>query len=134
MSKSDEEIQKMLEKRSSILPHEESIDDDQQDLKIYSRLFDELSQAPEVKLTYSFSANVIRKIRQQKQRRSEIRLTLLVTVFVITGLVGLAGSAYFNEILPAIANSKWLIFAGLLVLTVVQFLDQKLILERRLPK
>lgn len=134
MSKSDEEIQKMLEKRSSILPHEESIDDDQQDLKIYSRLFDELSQTPEVKLTYSFSANVIRKIRQQKQRRSEIRLTLLVIVFVITGLVGLAGSAYFNEILPAIANSKWLIFAGLLVLAVVQFLDQKLILERRLPK
>lgn len=134
MSKSDEEIQKMLEKRSSILPHEESIDDNQEDLKIYSRLFDELSQTPEVKLSYSFSANVIRKIRQQKQRRSEIRLTLLVTVFVITGLVGLAGSAYFNEILPVIANSKWLIFAGLLVLTVVQFLDQKLILERRLPK
>lgn len=133
MNKSDEEIQKMLEKRRSILTREEFAED-QEDLKIYSRLFDALITAPEVKLSYSFSANVVRKIRQQKQRRSEIKLILLVAALVTAGLAGFVSSAYFKEVLPAIANSKWIIFAGLLVLAIVQFLDQKLILERRLPK
>lgn len=133
MNKSDEEIQKMLENRRSILPVEESMDE-REELKIYSRLFEELTKAPEEKLSFSFSANVVRTISRQKQRRSDITLGLLVAVLVVTGLVGFASSAYFKEVLPAIAGSKWIIFAGLLLLAIVQFLDQKLVLERRLPK
>lgn len=133
MNKSDEEIQKMLESRRSIHRSEVS-GDEQEDLKIYSRLFEELIKTPDENLSYSFSANVVRKIRQEKQRRSEVNLTILVAALITTGLVGFASSPYFDEVLPAIEGSKWIIFASLLVLAVVQFLDQKLIQERRIPK
>ncbi|WP_221394029.1 hypothetical protein [Dyadobacter sp. NIV53] len=127
----DDEIQKMLEKD---LNPESQFESDPEDLKIYSRLFKELNKEPEVKLSYSFSANVIRKIKYKQQRRSDIRLAILVAGLIITGLVVFTNSSYFKDALPAISGGKWLVFAGLLFLTVIQFLDQKLIIERRLPK
>ena len=127
----DDQIQKMLDGN---LNPEGQFEDDSEDLKIYNRLFDELSKEPEVKLSYSFSANVVRKIRYQQQRRSDIRLAILVVALIIIGLVAFTNSSYFKEALPAISGSKWLIFAGLLFLALIQFLDQKLVIERRFPK
>ena len=127
----DDEFQKMLEGN---LNPKSQFDDDPEDLKVYSRLFDELSKEPEVKLSYSFSANVIRKIKYKQHRRSDLRLAIFVGSLIIIGVIGFANSTYFKEALPAMSGSKWMIFAGLLVLAVIQFLDQKLVLERRLPK
>lgn len=127
----DEEIQKMLEKN---LNPESQFESNPEDLKIYSRLFDELNKEPEVKLSFSFSANVVRKIKYQQQRRSDIRLAFLVGALVVIGILGFINSAYFKDALPAMSGSKWIIFAGLLFLALIQFLDQKLVLERRLPK
>ena len=127
----DDKIQKMLDGN---LNPEGQFEDDSEDLKIYNRLFDELSKEPEVKLSYSFSANVVRKIRYQQQRRSDIRLAFLVGGLVIIGILGFVNSGYFKDALPAMSASKWIIFAGLLFLALIQFLDQKLVIERRFPK
>ena len=124
----DDDLQKMIENG---LPEQSDGNDD---LKIYSRLFEELNREPEVKLSYSFSANVIRKIRYQEQRKSDFRLGILVGVITIIGLLVFGNSIYFREALPAISGSKWVILAGLLILAIIQFLDQKLVIERRLRK
>lgn len=129
----DEEIQKILEQGMNNLSQDQSLND-HEDLKIYSRLFNELNREPEIKLSYSFSANVVRKIKYQQQRRSDIRLALLVGGLVVMGLLGFVNSIYFKESLPTMSGSKWIIFAGLLFLAAIQFLDQKLIIERRLTK
>lgn len=126
----DDEIQRMLGNGVENL----SENSDPEDLKLYSRLFDALNKEPEVKLLYSFSANVIRKIKHQKQRRADIKLALLVGSLVITGLLVFVNSSYFKEALPAMSGSKWIIFEGLLFLTIIQFLDQKFVIERRFPK
>ena len=133
MSESDDEIQKMATNGPNELPGC-TPSGEQEDLILYSRLFDELKKEPEVKLTYGFSANVIRKIKYQKQRQSEMKLSLLVAGLISMGFLGFANSVYFEKTITALPGNKWTIFAGLLLLATIEFLDQKLVKERRIRK
>ena len=80
----DDELQELLSRGAGtgddlFTPKENS------DLLAYQKLFDTLAEEPSQGLSFSFAANVRRKIQEQLNRKSDRRFNLLaVTIFALS--------------------------------------------------
>jgi hypothetical protein len=96
----DEEIQSMLEEEA-VLPENDA------DASLYKALFSELKNEPPGELPFSFSADVVRKIRTAQNRKNDRKIYITCAILVLTGLAGI-----FLQLDKDIMMTAWAYLSG----------------------
>ena len=132
----DDEIQKLLEEGLA-KPDEEISATEQEDIKAYQFLFENLRKEPEEGLPYNFAAKVRLRVQEKINRTSDIKLYLYAAVIGIAGF----GIAYMllvfynqqaaSKFYSAISGFKWVFVLALISFLAIQYLDQKLVKENK---
>lgn len=128
----DKDIQKLLEQGGSwedagLSAHE------QDEIKLYDFLFQELKKEPEGSLPYDFNAKVLSALRAKTSIKTDLKIYLIAIVLLLSSLTGIyylssySGHPLNGQVTRAILPYKWvLVFASILLFT-VQYLDQKMV-------
>lgn len=110
------------------------------DEQLDQQLLSALSTPPQEGLTYDFSAKLHRKLNYRLQRENRRRFYLtwgIVFVFAMAALFfGLMtiDQVYRTNIIPAIAERKWIFIIGFIVVFLIQYGDYHAIKLRQIKK
>ncbi len=106
---------------------------EQEDLKAYRFVFDQLNQEPPSGFSYCFSKKVMQQLRSRKRSGRWLGWYFLVVVILTVGLgltygmLGLLNKVAASRFVEWVNASKGLIILALLTFLIVQYLDQRLI-------
>ena len=129
MNLNEEELQNAME--AGKLPDSANADE-----KAYRLVFDSLSRLPEEKLSHAFPDKVIQKVmayNQKKESSKDIWWLGVGIFFMLIGLaiaVALVGARFDLGFLKAMADYKGLVLAAVVLITIFNLLDKKIVRSR----
>lgn len=128
----DENIQKLLEQGEPWDDTDLSTKQ-KEELEAYKFLFAELKKEPAGSLPRNFSKNVVSQLQNEGNRAANFKFYLLVVTLLIGTLVLFYLLMLYNEgrVIPpifyAITSYRWALLFCLVGLTLIQYLDYKLV-------
>ncbi|GAB4037206.1 hypothetical protein [Spirosoma gilvum] len=137
-SLTDQQLQELLDAQFRRRDKTTPLPADEEDVRIYQRLFEELaSEPPQLSLSYSFAANVTRQIQKQALDRSERRtfvlygLSVLFLIGAAIGVLTAASDHAVRELTGTFARLGLPMLLTLLGLGLIQWADYRLVKRER---
>ena len=121
----EREIQKKLEDNENLYAGLNA--EEQAAAESYQQLFRLLENEPVKGFSVRFSQNIIQKIQAKQDRRFAYWTYILTALIILPGMlfITLFLGDNFNPVVASIAQYKWVIIFGIVLVFAMQFFDRK---------